>query len=121
MIDRCESPRNPGYKNYGGRGIAVCVEWHDVTTFIAWIEANLGQRPDGMTLDRMDNDGNYEPGNVKWSTWSEQHRNKRAMAGGQLLDAPDTEMWCGVCGQPAKNERAFDRHYRKAHQKAAES
>ncbi|MFI5064092.1 MAG: hypothetical protein ACHP9Z_08965 [Streptosporangiales bacterium] len=77
MLDRCESPADPGYANYGARGIQVCPEWHDVAAFAGWIEANLGPRPQGMTLDRINNDGNYEPGNLRWATHSEQARNQR--------------------------------------------
>lgn len=76
MLRRCEDSDNKSYPRYGGRGIAVCGEWHDVAVFIAWIEANIGPRPDGMSIDRIDNDGNYEPGNVRWATRSQQQRNK---------------------------------------------
>jgi len=78
MIARCENPDHQAFKNYGGRGITVCPEWHDVAAFIAWIEANIGPRPAGMTLDRADNDRPYEPGNVRWATLSEQRRNRRS-------------------------------------------
>ena len=77
MMWRCHNPRHHAFKNYGARGIAVCPDWHDIAVFVAWIEANLGPRPDGMTLDRINNDGNYEPGNVQWATWPEQRRNQR--------------------------------------------
>jgi hypothetical protein len=82
MMDRCYDPGATGYQYYGGRGIEVCAEWHDAGVFIRWVEVNLGSRPEGRTLDRFpDNDGNYEPGNVRWATWSEQNSNQRRGAG----------------------------------------
>jgi hypothetical protein len=78
MLRRCEDPSDPRYRHYGGQGIEVCPEWHDVTAFITWIEANIGPRPDGMTLDRYpDPAGNYEPGNVRWATDWQQSWNTR--------------------------------------------
>lgn len=77
MLARCENPNHQAYKNYGGRGITVCAEWHDVAAFIAWIDANLGSPPDGCTLDRIDNDGNYEPGNLRWAPRKVQRANQR--------------------------------------------
>jgi hypothetical protein len=76
-VDRCHNPRARAYRLYGARGISVCPAWHDVAVFIEWIERNLGPRPAGFSLDRTDNDGNYEPGNVRWATRSEQRRNQR--------------------------------------------
>jgi hypothetical protein len=80
MRQRCENPRAKDYPRYGARGIAVCVEWRDVTAFITWIEANIGPRPAGRTLDRIDNDGHYEPGNVRWATAKEQSANRSRKA-----------------------------------------
>jgi hypothetical protein len=78
MINRCENLADPAYRNYGGRGIAVCEAWHDVRVFVADIERQLGPRPDGMTLDRIDNEaGNYEPGKVRWATAQQQASNRR--------------------------------------------
>ena len=76
MLRRCENPQDHFYYRYGGRGITVCERWHDVKLFIADIESLLGFRPPGMTLDRKDNDGNYEPGNVRWATAAEQVANR---------------------------------------------
>jgi hypothetical protein len=80
MIERCESQSSGAYKHYGARGIAVCERWHDVRLFIEDIERLLGPRPVGCTLDRINNDGNYEPGNVRWATKQEQVFNRRKMA-----------------------------------------
>ncbi len=77
MNTRCSNDKVPTFKHYGGRGISVHPEWHDVVKFIEWVEANLGTRPEGMSLDRIDNDGNYEPGNVRWATQTEQIANRR--------------------------------------------
>lgn len=73
MISRCYNTNNPQYSDYGGRGITVCPGWRDFKNFLA----DMGERPYGLTLDRIDNDGNYELGNCKWSTRSEQQRNRR--------------------------------------------
>jgi hypothetical protein len=80
MRQRCNNPNNPGYIHYGGRGIEVCARWSQLAVFISDVEAEIGSRPSGMTLDRKNNDGNYEPGNVQWATDLEQVRNRRSVA-----------------------------------------
>jgi hypothetical protein len=76
---RCHDPKAHNYRWYGARGISVWDGWrHDAGAFIRYIEENLGPRPDGMSLDRIDNDGNYEPGNLRWATQIEQVRNSRS-------------------------------------------
>lgn len=75
MIRRCYSANNPAYKYYGGRGIAVCARW--LESFPNFV-ADMGPRPSAKhSIDRINNDGNYEPGNCRWATASEQARNKR--------------------------------------------
>lgn len=79
MMQRCYNQRSESYPDYGARGIAVHELWHSAEVFIRWVEENLGPRPDGMSFDRIDNDGNYEPGNVRWADRSTQQRNKRTV------------------------------------------
>lgn len=74
MKSRCYREKDPRYKDYGGRGITVCERWLD--SFENFL-ADMGERPEGLTLDRKDNDGPYSPDNCKWSTRSEQQRNTR--------------------------------------------
>ena len=75
MIRRCEKRQNKSYPNYGGRGIKVCERWHKFENFLA----DMGERPgDGYEIDRIDNNGGYRPGNVRWiSDGSAQMRNQR--------------------------------------------
>ena len=84
MLERCENPKCKSYKDYGGRGIRVCEEWvKDFQAFYEWSMQNgykENPRPSGvneLTIDRIDNNGNYEPSNCRWVTMSIQNRNKR--------------------------------------------
>lgn len=71
MIQRCSNPRHPKYRMYGARGIVACSRWKDFKEFLS----DMGERPIGTTLGRIDSKGNYEPGNCRWETPSQQQRN----------------------------------------------
>ncbi len=88
MISRCENKRHPAYARYGGRGITVCARWRaDFRHFLA----DMGERPPGCELDRIDNDRGYEPGNCRWVSRSVNARNRgdvvRITANGETLTA----------------------------------
>lgn len=74
MRNRCNNPSTPRYKDYGGRGITVCQRWDSFENFLA----DMGEAPEGKSIDREDNDKGYEPGNCRWATPSEQNENTRA-------------------------------------------
>ena len=74
MLKRCQNQNGPDYPNYGGRGIEVCDEWQKFENFLA----DMKECPRGLSLDRINNEGNYEPGNCRWATIKEQNNNTRS-------------------------------------------
>lgn len=75
MIHRCENPERTKYKDYGGRGISVCDEWHEFPAFVEW--ARQSGYEEGRTIDRINVNGNYNPDNCRWATNQQQSNNKR--------------------------------------------
>ena len=108
MKQRCYNKNLPTYKNYGGRGIRVCDSWRD--SFLNFL-SDMGTRPDGASLDRIDNDGDYTPNNCRWASWHTQAFNKsntlRIEYGGVTMSIDD---WSNLTGLTPKVIR--ERMYR---------
>ena len=97
MIQRCCNPKSKSYPHYGERGVAVCEQWVDsYQTFLS----DMGERPKDKTLDRIDNDGNYEPSNCRWATLSEQVCNRTNTIRFTINSETKTLMeWCKTIGR----------------------
>ena len=88
--NRTLNPKNKSYNDYGGRGITICEEWLDVQNFYNWAISNGYEENKGLSIDRIDNDGNYEPNNCRWTTQNIQARNQR-------IPKNNTSGYKGVC------------------------
>jgi hypothetical protein len=76
LLQRCLNPNHPSYPHYGGRGITVCERWRSAGGFERFL-ADMGDRPEGTSIDRVDNERGYEPANCRWATGAQQRRNTR--------------------------------------------
>ncbi len=100
MIQRCYNEEHKSYEDYGGRGIVVCDEWLDPNTGYAQFCSDMGTRPEGHTMDRIDPDGPYSPQNCRWATSETQNMNKRYRTDSVFLEHP-----CGLIASVAEWSR----------------
>lgn len=109
MLSRCNNPNHRNYPHYGARGIKVCERWHSYENFLA----DMGRRPANFapgrggaySIDRINNDGNYEPGNCRWATSAEQNNNKNGRGYRWITVDEETKTlaeWLEVTGLPSK-------------------
>lgn len=96
MVQRCTNPKNAKWPRYGGRGITVCERWLSFENF----RADMGARPEGMTIDRKNNGGNYEPGNCRWATQKQQGNNRgnnrHVVVGGRTMTVSEAARSAGL-------------------------
>jgi hypothetical protein len=99
MIQRCFYAKHRHFSRYGGRGITVCERWRQFENFLA----DMGERPTGKSLDRIDTDRGYEPGNCRWATKNEQMRNTRRAL---MFDGKPLAQWAEESGVPYQTLKA---------------
>ena len=113
MMDRCYREKAANYQRYGGRGITVCDEWHNIDVFGKWAEENgFGT---GLTLDRIDPNGNYEPSNCRWATRKQQANNRTNTVYVTIDGITKTlSEWAEFCGisRSTMSDRYFCRGWR---------
>lgn len=100
MLARCNNPKQPSYADYGGRGIKVCTRWHQFENFLE----DMGEVPEGFSLDRVDNDRGYSLGNCRWATRSEQSCNRRSRIRSGHTLVKRGRHWVRVSPSPSEND-----------------
>lgn len=120
MMSRCYTPSSTRYEDWGGRGIIVCDRWHTFVNFLA----DMGEPPDGMSIDRINNEGNYEKGNCRWATIDEQNSNRRPQRKKYSRvcqvcskDFMATMPWAKNCSDVCRNEANLRRYYKNKGEK----
>ena len=108
MIQRCSNPNYHSYHRYGGRDIGVCISWARFDSFLA----DMGERPEGTTLHRINSDDDYAPSNCVWassaeqfSLWGDHCKNGHPLSGEHLYVLPDGRRQCRTCSRNRKRQR----------------
>lgn len=94
MKQRCLNPKNHKWEAYGGRGITICKRWHKFENFFA----DMGERPDGLSLDRIDNNKGYSKDNCRWATHDVQANNKRVRKDAVIFEGKSLKQWVSITG-----------------------